>query len=1081
MSYDDNNIKSRNSQIYFDSLHKERKKRDTNKKMINFLNRGSKNENKIDSKISFQRRKKKQMTIGPLSSTLESTVASSKHQIDDENSSLSSEKITIKSKKLLQPKDEDMKFLFDIFYKNNQINLRQTTKTAYIRRKTNENLDYYYNTKIYDLNAIKKYLIKIQKKYNVNKNIMLYQNFHQNKTSVNILDSYQLQKLEDLIARYSLIIFIFLRSGKINEAKEIFLVMLKENMNNINNVEKIICSKYMVINRRINIFKDIPKFTYELAKIYSFIIKYSQLFNMTNYRNKYMGKYYQIQLLNYNFFMLKGNIRGFSAETRNQIRYWFTYCLHNTTYYTINHYFPFQIPIICNYNILSLYNNFEENSLTESEKSLLIKSSYNQGLLYYINDQKDEALSTLNRGKEKIKSFSDDYIGQNNSIKNKKSQQNIFKKPKKEDIIEINSPKKIKKKSTINPFKLKFDKNRNGEKGKSIKSLYSKNSEGNIGKINNIKDLTLNSFDFKSKKSKDLCSTPKNKFDELKSKIYKNFKKDKITISDIELLLNFGKEKGLLNEEPTTGSKGLDFLFKYKESFSNIKKKLNISKGFRGSHIDFHTTMKIKDFFIPERFKNPLLRKIELLMSIIELDKNNYEAAYEHVLNVLYIVLLLKLSGNTNYDKDFFNRQKIEINEYFKIIEDLYDKDLKMRQQLLDRSSSTSIMNIYDRKSQINISPLNSLNLNMSSSYNNLNNSINNSCSIIFENKAAENNFYKNYSSIFNKDNNDINYIQNDNNYNYKNDKDTKIIKEFEKFFIFLNNLSVYQIKILNDTQPENEKRNYLPLMFSDQFKDCLTRIQRIEFDNLQTMALSRFTILKDPNRWIVPNNLNYILIEKSRSVPKNKRKSFHITFDRYNYFDETFMKTKEYKNYLEIVNSEKATPEIKEFLRKNKNYVIKIIKRSSELEIKNIINYPYIIIDIIKKYKRKIKKIKKSEKEKKDEDEQAKRPQTITHSFARQKIIKDNYNINKNRGSDFNKSRIKGKKNNSVCGEYYPNKRYGNNITNQNLINKCNLKTFENKIYLKKESDINNNDNNLNETFEDYLLSPELSFFNDE
>ena len=69
---------------------------------------------------------------------------------------------------------------------------------------------------------------------------MLYQNFHQNKTSVNILDSYQLQKLEDLIARYSLIIFIFLRSGKINEAKEIFLVMLKENMNNINNVKKII-------------------------------------------------------------------------------------------------------------------------------------------------------------------------------------------------------------------------------------------------------------------------------------------------------------------------------------------------------------------------------------------------------------------------------------------------------------------------------------------------------------------------------------------------------------------------------------------------------------------------------------------------------------------------------------------------------------------------------------------------------------------------------------------------------------------------------------------------------------------------
>ena len=32
-----------------------------------------------------------------------------------------------------------------------------------------------------------------------------------------------------------------------------------------------------------------------------------------------------------------------------------------------------------------------------------------------------------------------------------------------------------------------------------------------------------------------------------------------------------------------------------------------------------------------------------------------------------------------------------------------------------------------------------------------------------------------------------------------------------------------YQISILNNTQPENKKGNDLPLLFSTQFKDCLS------------------------------------------------------------------------------------------------------------------------------------------------------------------------------------------------------------------------------------------------------------------
>ena len=1061
MSYDDNNIKSRNSQIYFNSIHRDKKRKQTNNNHVKFQVRPSKSNNKLDNKLFIQRRKQKQLTIGPLSSTLESTISSPKPQIDDDNSSLSSEmfqKITIKSKKLLQPKDDDIKFLFDIFYKNN--NKSQFQNNQY-NNNLNKNFAFYKNK--FDFFAIKKYLIKMQKIFNINGNIIIYQNFHNKaKSTGDLMDYFHLQKLEDLIARYSLIIYIFIKSGKIQEAKKIFLIMITENINSMNNLEKKICSKYLVVNRKINIYKDIPTITYELAKIYSVIIKYSQLFNLSNYRNIFMDKYLRIQVLNYKFYMIKGTIRGFSAETRNQIKYFLCYCFHNCSYYTIYNYFPLKVPIIFNYNILSLYSYLDETSLTDLEKSLLIKTSYNEGLLYYINGQKDEALLSLNHSKEKIISFSDDYYANynyNNIINNYKNNFiNMFKKHVKENVIEINqTTKRPKKQSIINPFKIKYEE-RSTEKNKTIKISH-KNSNKIIKQLTNISPKLQNSFDKsdEGKKSKDLSNTPKSKYDELKADIYNGFKKNKITIDDIELLVKFGKEKGLLNEEPTGSSKGLDFLFKYKESFSAIKKKITLPKGCRGSHIDFHTTIKIKDFSIPERYKNPLFRKIEFLISIIELDKKNYESAYEHVLKVLYILFLLKLSSNNNFHFDFFNKQKIEINEYLQLIENTYEKDMKYK-KLLEKSSSKSIITVNDRKSQSNI-------------YNNLSNSMNtynNNSFIIFENKDAENNFYLNFMND-NKDNANDNDLKN-NNYNYNN-KDSKIIKEFEKFFLFLNNLSLYQIKLLNETQPNDEKRNHLPIMISNQFKDCLTKEQRRELDNLQIMTLSRFMLLKDPNRWIIPTNLNYLLIERNRNSQINQLKTFHLNYNRYNFIDETFMKTKEYKKYLAIINSEKSTPEIKDFLKNNKNFVFKIIKESNDKEINNMINYPYIIIDPIKKYKRKIKKHKKSIININLNIDSQKRPKTITPDFARENIIK-----NKNSSSNYKYQNNNYKRNKSSTSKFYQMKKSAN-IKKRNDYNKyMYLNTVENK-----DSNKNINKEETIESFEEYLLSPELSSINDE
>ena len=121
-------------------------------------------------------------------------------------------------------------------------------------------------------------------------------------------------------------------------------------------------------------------------------------------------------------------------------------------------------------------------------------------------------------------------------------------------------------------------------------------------------------------------------------------------------------------------------------------------------------------------------------MSLIELDKKNYEAAYEHVLKFLYIIFLLKWS-NTHYQKDFFSKQFIEINEYFKLIEDLYDINHKNK-KISEKYSSNSITTINERNSINNINNLN-INSNLSNSVNTLNNNL-----TPFDNKLDENNYY---------------------------------------------------------------------------------------------------------------------------------------------------------------------------------------------------------------------------------------------------------------------------------------------------------------------------------------------------
>ena len=83
--------------------------------------------------------------------------------------------------------------------------------------------------------------------------------------------------------------------------------------------------------------------------------------------------------------------------------------------------------------------------------------------------------------------------------------------------------------------------------------------------------------------------------------------------------------------------------------------------------------------------------------------------------------------------------------------------------------------------------------------------------------------------------------------------------KEMEKFFIFICNLSIYQLKILNESQPNPSYiRDDLPIIFNNQFKDCLTNAQRMDLACLESMSLTRYIILKNTNEDICPENLDY-------------------------------------------------------------------------------------------------------------------------------------------------------------------------------------------------------------------------------
>ena len=216
----------------------------------------------------------------------------------------------------------------------------------------------------------------------------------------------EISHLENIIARYSIIIFFLVKDQQMDEAKNIFLLMIKENIIYINFFEKNLFKEYSNIKNKIKLIQHVrPKSILTLSKIYSIILKYSFVFNFAKNRNIFLSRYLSLQKLNYNLFLLKSEIRGSYLISDIAIKYFYANCLFNASYYSIMFYSVMSIPIkLCEF-IFKLYEGMDEVLFEKKEKSLILKTSFNYALFIYLNGNNELALDQLELIKEKLISF----------------------------------------------------------------------------------------------------------------------------------------------------------------------------------------------------------------------------------------------------------------------------------------------------------------------------------------------------------------------------------------------------------------------------------------------------------------------------------------------------------------------------------------------------------------------------------------------------------------------------------------------------------------------------------------------------
>ena len=151
-----------------------------------------------------------------------------------------------------------------------------------------------------------------------------------------------------------------------------------------------------------------------------------------------------------------------------------------------------------------------------------------------------------------------------------------------------------------------------------------------------------------------------------------------------------------------------------------------------------------------------------------------------------------------------------------------------------------------------------------------------------------------------------------------------------------------------------------------------------MNLEKLNIMSLSRCAILIDPNNYILPSNLQFPTLNKkisnitdklnenNNTINKNIYISFNGSLMNNNSKEEDneseknnfkYNGTEEFENFKKIFFSKFCNNDLKIFLLNNFIYAIEILKKSEKDEIEDMFEYPEILVEPIKLYKKKKKK----------------------------------------------------------------------------------------------------------------------------
>ena len=737
--------------------------------------------------------------------------------------------------------------------------------------------------------------------------------------------------IKENIANYCLIFSLYFNAKENLKALKLFILMCEQNKNSINYVTSKIIEQLPKISNTNKIAKFYPTITKTMLQILSIFIKLSGKFHKSTLENYYIILYLKIihvlsiTVIKYN----PGNSEEINNQLKNERRYFYSSCLFDSSIYLFNRFQPLSTSIYILKHILELYGNKLTFVPNEIESILLLKVNYNLGLFYYIDGYNSESINSLNQARERL--------------------------------LDI----KYFPTTSLNNIKIK---NKNDEDYMANKLDFNTNSSNNLYNFNeflqdfnkNVK-FTRNKF---KRSSLNACSLGLNE----KSKYEK------------QNLISIIKEKNLNNQ--------LDFGL-------NRNTKL---KQFTTIYLGANSLLNFGYPILLEQVKEKILIEIELLLSEIELNHQNYKESLNHI-NLILTIQSMKHNDNINNENN--NNEINYLRESKRIAKSktvmnltknsgstngIIDDDNKTNENKImlnmknsvPSESSRLLLSIKKNENNNNyiyiiISKIKNLNYHLSSDDKNRINLILEQ--IEYENNRNENNISdKKMQTKFSK-----NLRRRSDNLN----KDRKILtsKEMEKFFIFLCGLSIYQLKILNESQPEpSQRRNDLPIIFNNQFQDCLTNAQRMSLSALETMSLTRYVILKDTNKDICPENLDYrfmkyriketdsdeeypnkvknktIGVDNGKEIRRSSNDSNNsISTQNNNFGSQKYLFLKRFENEqeneynnIDLILNKLKTEQNKNFIDLHKKSILKLLNQMNKEELKVFLKCPKLLKTLI-------------------------------------------------------------------------------------------------------------------------------------